>query len=39
MVTKIEFNEKIKNPELSITIKLGFIMVSGITILEMLIKM
>ncbi len=39
MVTKIEFNEKIKNLELAITIKLGFIMVSGITILGLLIKM
>jgi hypothetical protein len=39
MVTKVEFNEKIKNLELAITIKLGFIMVSGITILGLLIKM
>jgi len=39
LFTKAEFNEKIKNLELSITIKLGFIMVSGITILGMLIKM
>jgi hypothetical protein len=39
MVTKIKFNEKIKNLELAIIIKLGFIMVSGISILGLLIKM
>ena len=39
LVTKTEFNTKIKNLELSITIKMGFIMTAGISVLGMMIKM
>ncbi len=39
MVTKTEFNTKIKNLELNITIKMGAIMAAGIGILTMIIKM
>ena len=39
MVTKTEFNTKIKNLELNITIKMGAIMATGIGILTMIIKM
>ena len=39
MVTKTEFNTKIKNLELNITIKMGAIMVAGIGVLTMIIKM
>ena len=39
MVTKTEFNTKIKNLELNITIKMGVIMATGIGILTMIIKM
>ena len=39
MVTKTEFNTKIKNLELNITIKMGAIMAAGISILTMIIKM
>jgi hypothetical protein len=39
MVTKTEFNTKIKNLELNITIKMGAIMATGISILTMIIKM
>ena len=39
MVTKTEFNTKIKNLELNITIKMGVIMAAGISILTMIIKM
>ena len=39
MVTKTEFNTKIKNLELNITVKMGAIMVAGISVLTMIIKM
>ena len=39
MVTKTEFNTKIKNLELNMTIKMGVIMATGIGILAMIIKM
>ena len=39
MVTKTDFNTKIKNLELTITIKMGAIMAAGIGILTMIIKM
>ena len=39
LVTKTEFNTKIKNLELSITIKMGVIVTTGISILAMMIKM
>ena len=39
LVTKTEFNTKIKNLELSITIKMGVIVTAGISILGMMIKM
>ena len=38
MVTKTEFNTKIKNLELNMTIKMGVIMATGIGILAMIIK-
>ena len=39
LVTKTEFNTKIKNLELSITIKMGVIVTAGISVLGMMIKM
>ena len=39
LVTKTEFNTKIKNLELSITIKMGVIVTTGISVLAMMIKM
>ena len=39
LVTKTEFNTKIKNLELSITIKIGVIVTAGISVLGMMIKM
>ncbi len=39
MVTKDEFNNKIKNLELNITIKMGLIMTTGIGVLGLLIKL
>ncbi len=39
LVTKTEFNTKIKNLELNITMKMGFIMTAGISVLGMMIKM
>lgn len=39
LVTKSEFNTKIKNLELSITIKIGVIVTTGISVLGMMIKM
>ena len=39
LVTKTEFNTKIKNLEHSITIKIGVIVTAGISVLGMMIKM